>query len=166
MRRLWLAAVFAAITMLASCGGARSSLGYQNGVVSATVRLTAQGEEFKLEVIPEKSVTVLSPECLRGVSLETSDGGWCLAAGDKMIPMTSEALPLAVPITGMFSLPESEAQNLASEDGRLVRVGANGGEYTVKLSPDGEPEHISYDGARSFEVGDIKIEYADGALSK
>jgi|GEM_PF-2142845 len=155
--------IIAVLTSLAaaSCADAPSPLSYQGGAVSVRCTVSFGDEEFGIVLFPsEGKIEVTSPDEIAGASLLRQDGKFFLDPGDGAIELPAELLPLSDPLFDSFSLPgQSAARSTSGDDEQVLRIPAQEGEYTVKLSADGAPGEISYKGARDFTLRDIEIIY-------
>ena len=144
--------------LLSSCAASPSPLGYQENVTSAVCTLETGGGTYKVEITPGAAVKILEPEELSGVTLSLDGEKYTLASGGMTLDLPQTLIPLITPILNAFSLPAHDAKTSTSgDDTRVVKVGANAGDYEIKLNPDGSPFQITYKGAREFTLTDIKI---------
>ena len=151
--------ILALLPLLSSCAAKSDPLAYQNGVSRAECTLELEGAEYKVAITPGSALTVVEPGEIAGAVFSVTDGVYTVTAGETTRELPKSLIPLMEPILGALSLPEADAKTSTSgDDVRTVKVSANGGDYEIKLAPDGAPSAISYTGAREFVMRGIKLE--------
>ena len=144
--------------LLASCAAAPSPLAYQDGTERVACTLAVGGGTYKAEIIPGEALIIIEPEELSGVTFSVTDGKYTLSSGGTALELPDDLVPLITPVVGAFSLPADDAKTSTSgDDTRVVKVKSDGGEYEIKLSPDGTPAEISYKGVREFVMYGITL---------
>ena len=143
--------------LLASCAAAHSPLAYQENIARAACTLEAGGGTYKVEITPGKTLSILEPEELFGAAFSLDGDKYTLSSGGTTLDLPQTLIPLMTPIISAFSLPADGAKTSTSgDDTRVVKVEANGGDYEIKLNPDGTPSEISYKGIREFVITGIE----------
>ena len=149
------------LAVFSSCAAPSAEpLGYQKGISRVTCTLEAEGETMGIALTPEKRrAEVISPDFVSGVCVENREDALFLISEGVEMSLPADMEDLISPLVMSFSLPADGVISSTEYDGeRVIRVSANGGEYTVILGEDGAPSQISFAGAREFTLKDIEIE--------
>ncbi len=150
-----------ALTVFVSCASQPPDpLGYQAGISRAVCLFEAEGEVMKIAVVPgSRRVEVIEPEFLSGIYVENAEGGAFLVSEGVEMELPPDVEELISPLAGAFSLRREDILGISEENGtKILRVSANGGEYTVTLGKEGEPTELSFIGAREFSLKETAIE--------